>query len=223
MLEPTYSTKKISIGWAEDNLEFSFCVSKYLISEARSWLDLIFVVANGQEMIDRLENEHPSLVLLDIRMPILDGLETSKIIKKKFPKMKIIAFTEFDNEFNIVELYKIGIKSFIGKSQVSELLRAIRVVDEGGTYIPDKIADKLQGYLKRNDTDELWNGCLTEFEKYLIQAICDGKSSSQIGKEVCKSHRTVEEHRENLYRKLNVRSKAELIIKAVRFNLVKIP
>ena len=97
------------------------------------------------------------------------------------------------------------------------------MVDEGGTYIPDKIADKLQGYLKRNDTDELWNGCLTEFEKYLIQAICDGKSSSQIGKEVCKSHRTVEEHRENLYRKLNVRSKAELIIKAVRFNLVKIP
>lgn len=174
---------------------------------------------NGVQLLELLKTVTPDIILLDIRMPKMDGFEASEKVRKLYPSIKIIAFSQYDFESNIIEMNIRGVKSFIGKDDnPNELLRAIRIVYDGGVFMTDRSSEIVQRYLSKSPTLKL--PYLNDFEKFLLKSICKGQSSSEIGRILNRSHRIIEEHRENLYKKFGVRSKEELIVIATKRDLV---
>lgn len=210
--------KKVTLAWAEDNRKFREGVSKLVLSN-EDWLDLIFVADNGIQLLNWLETQRPDIVLMDIRMPEMDGIETTKTIREKYPALKIIAFTEFDYEENIVEMNKAGVKSFVAKSEAQELVRAIKIVSEGGVYFPDEVAEILQKYIKRTTTledNDLINYNKLKFdlspqERKLIQLLIQGKTSKEIALQLNLTVKTISTYRERLLKKTNTKNVAELL------------
>ena len=210
---------KITLAWAEDNQFFKTAALKLLREEASQLIEVLFTVNNGKEMLARLNNQIPDIILLDIRMPIMDGIQTAKIIKEKFDKAKIIAFTEFDFEHNIIEMNKVGVKSFLAKSQAENLIRAITIVHEGGVFFPDEVADILQRYIRRSSTDEIIVTAnpnkikvdLSQQETKLVQLLKVGKTSKEIAIQLQLTVKTIRTYRERLLKKTNTRNVAELL------------
>lgn len=210
----------VTVAWADDNKKFRENILNHLQEEAGNWLDVVAVANNGEELLNFLESTQTDIVLLDIQMPKMDGIQAAKTIRKKYPNIKVIAFTEFDLEANVAEMYKVGVKSFVAKSQPEDLVRAIKIISEGGVYLPDQIASILQTYL--NDltyVSRKLRPSISDSEALILKYICEGKSSAEIGDFLCRSPRTIEEYREKLYKKFDVKKKEELIVMAVRQNL----
>lgn len=210
---------KISLAWAEDNQSFKAAVLRLLRQEAANYIEVLFTVSNGREMLDQLSTQFPDIILLDIRMPIMDGIQTARIIKEKYVQAKIIAFTEYDFEHNIVEMNKVGVKCFLAKSQAEDLIRAITIVHEGGVFFPDEVAEILQKHIRSttiHDTVEALNQLkskidLSPQEKNLVQLLRIGKTSKEIALHMNLTVRTVRTYRERLLKKTNTRNVAELL------------
>ena len=210
----------VTIAWADDNRKFRSQILDHFNDAAGSWLKMIYMADNGEELLNFLKLKQPDVVLLDIRMPKMDGIRTAKMIRDKHPEVKIIAFTEFDLEDNVVEMYKVGVKSFVAKSQPEDLVRAIKIISEGGVYLPDEIAKILHIYLSDlTSVSRKLGPSISDSEALILKYICEGKSSAEIGDFLCRSPRTIEEYREKLYKKFDVKKKEELIVMAVRQNL----
>jgi DNA-binding NarL/FixJ family response regulator len=125
----------------------------------------------------------------------------------------------YDHEQNIIDMNKAGVRSFVVKGQLKELLTAIRTVHNGGFYLPAEIAKVLQEFLnKKSEPKEAVE--LSNTEKILLEAISKGWTSNQITKVINKSPRTIDEYRADLYKKFNVENKEQLIAKAVRLGSI---
>lgn len=211
---------KIKLAIAEDHKPFRHQIVEILNQEVD--FEVILQVDNGKELLERIETTQPDVVLMDIQMPIMDGVEATDKIRKAYPKTKIIALSQYDNESNIVQMNIHGVKSFIGKNdEPEELFKAIRTVNSGAVYMTNRAASIVQKYLMlvKSKSSELPD--LTDFERILLNAICNGKSSTEIGKTLCRSSRTIEAQRQKLYRKFGIRSKEELISLAVSRDLTQ--
>ena len=181
---------------------------------------VVLQAENGKIFLEQLETTMPDLVLLDIRMPEMCGLKTSVRLKELYPNLKIIAYSQYDFESNIIEMNIRGVKSFIGKNdEPEELFKEIRTVFTGGAYMTDRSTTIIQKYLayKHNIVCPI---NVDDTELSLIKKLCQGLSSKEIGDIICKSPRTVEKYRDDLYRKFQVSSKEELIATVVKFGLV---
>jgi len=204
---------KIKVAIVADHELSRNSLVDFLKKEADIEIDLIAV--NGQDIINQLyEQGQPDIILMDINMPIMNGIVASKIIHEKYPLIKIIAYTFFDQEKNIIEMNKVGVKSFVVKGSVNELLKAIQTVHQGGFYLPDEIAKAMQLFLNKSEPKEIIE--LSGIEKILLEAISKGWTSNQITKVINKSPRTIDEYRASLYKTFNVENKEQLIAKAVR-------
>lgn len=203
---------KIKIAIAEDHELSRNSLVNLLEKEAD--LEIVLTAINGQDLLNQLETKLPDIILMDINMPTMNGIEASKIIRKKYSLIKIIAYTFFDQEKHIIEMNKVGVRSFVAKGSVTELLKAIQVVHQGGFYLPNEIANTLQQFLCKNEPTEIIE--LSDTEKILLEAVSKGWTSKQIAKVINKSPRTIDEHREALYKKFNVENRQQLIVKAVR-------
>ena len=171
---------KIKIALADDNKQFRNSI-KILFKTERD-LEIIFEADNGVQLLEQLKTEQPEIILMDIRMPKMNGIETSKKVIELYPKIKIITFSQYDFESNIVQMYIIGVKSFIGKDDsAEELLKAIRTVYTSGSYMTDMATEIIQRHLaykvkESNNIHLLEN----EQEKELIKMIIKGLSSGEI-------------------------------------------
>jgi DNA-binding NarL/FixJ family response regulator len=212
----------IKLGIAEDHKSFREAITRMIHTEKD--LKVILEADNGQDLLVKLQNVQPDIILMDIRMPIMDGIEASLILKERYPAVKIIAFSQYDQEDNIIEMNIQGVKSFIGKEdRHEELFKAIRIVHSGGVYMTDRSAAIVQKYLSKNAKAEHSKISLPEIsesEKKLITHIMKGLSSTEIGKTIGKSPRTVEDMREKIYQKFNVEKKEQLIALVSKHNLV---
>lgn len=152
----------------------------------------------------------------------MNGIEASLILSQLYPSIKIIAFSQYDIEANIIEMNVRGVMSFIGKEDEPEvLLKAIRVVNDGGVYMTAKSAEIVQNYLRSFSKKNKLSSDLSPTEIVILRAICKGQSSTDIGKLVNKSHRTVEKYRNELYQKLNVADKKQLISLVSEWSILK--
>lgn len=212
----------IKLGIADDNKQFCEALKKLIHTEKD--IEIILEADNGRDLIEKLKDVQPDIVLMDIRMPLMNGIEASLILSQLYPSIKIIAFSQYDQEENIIEMNIHGIKSFIGKDDESEeLFKAIRIVYSGGVYMTDRAAKIVQKYLSRIvgvQHSKVNLPAISESERKLLKDIVNGLSSSEIGKTMGKSHRTVEDMREKIYRKFNVDNKEQLIAIVARHNLV---
>lgn len=176
-------------------------------------LDVIIEAENGADLLEQLEIKTPDIVLMDIRMPVMNGVEATDEISEHYHHIKVIAYSQYDLESNIIEMYAHGVKSFVGKEdEPEELFKVIRLVHDGGAYLTSRSARIVQNYLKNVPVKQECPHGLTELEKKIIKGVFNGLTSTELVTQIIhKSHRTVEKYIAGIYKKLSVSNKVQLI------------
>lgn len=171
---------------------------------------------NGQEFLENLETVKPDLVLMDIEMPVINGIEATKRVLKYFPTLKIIALSMHSDENYYTEMIEAGAKGFLLKnSQFDDVEKAILEVYNNRNYFSPEILSSIvnslnrkQGHIKSND--------LTKRELEVLLNICEGLSNQEISDRLFISKRTVDKHRENILLKTQSKNTAAMVIYAIK-------
>jgi DNA-binding NarL/FixJ family response regulator len=196
-----------SIVLADDHVMFRKGVKR--IIEETPGLKVTGEANDGLELLRLLKTQEPKLVLLDISMPYLRGLEATREIKQLYPRVKVILLTMHRYKEFIQQALEAGADGFLLKEDADfELLRAIQAVREGGKFISPLLSTELADLALR---DKPADDPLTIREKTIIQLLAEGKSSKDIADLLYISVFTVRRHRENIMRKLNIKKLADLI------------
>jgi two-component system, NarL family, invasion response regulator UvrY len=177
-------------------------------------------VSRGQEVLEKIAKNDYDLLLLDIAMPGLSGLETLKLLKGKKPKMRVLVLSMYPEEQYAIRAIKAGAAGYITKGSASEeLLEAIRKVSQGGRYIGTSIAEKLLFDLD-SEAESQPHERLSDREYQILCMIARGKTVSEIALELFLSVKTVSTHRTHILDKMRMKSNAELTNYAIKHNLV---
>jgi DNA-binding NarL/FixJ family response regulator len=194
--------------------------------ESHEGIEVIGEATNGQEAIDQVAALKPDIVLLDISMPVMNGLEATRAIKKASPEVKILILTMHEGEayfFNILEAGASGY--FIKGGSASDLVTALQVVDNGNVFLYPSMAKKLLvDYLQRADAGidrENLNG-LTPREQEVLKLVAEGYNNQEIGTQLSLSPATVQTHRSNIMGKLNLHRRTELTKYAIKHGLISL-
>lgn len=190
-------------------------------------LDIKYTVHNGSEFLAKLEKNHNlDIVLMDIEMPVLDGIETVNIVKQKYPHIKVLMLTVFDNDENIFNAIRAGADGYLLKEIEGEKLhKAILETVEGGAAMSPSIAVKTLKLLRFPEKQESFKieEDITELstrEQEVLEQLAEGLSYTIIANNLFLSPSTVRKHIENIYKKLQVHNKLEAVQKARRQSLI---
>jgi two-component system nitrate/nitrite response regulator NarL len=170
--------------------------------------------ANGKEALRKCKELQPDVVLMDLNMPEMSGLEATPLIREKFPNTKIIVLTVHDNKEYIFEILRAGAHGYLLKdTSPEELARAIESVAQGGAFFSPGVSNVLlQDFVRTaNRQDANQENELSGREQEVLRAIAQGKTTKEVATELNLSDRTVETYRVRLKRKLNARNVAELL------------
>lgn len=176
---------------------------------------------NGRDCIVKLKEKHYDIILLDLQMPEMDGVETAVVIKRDFPKSKIIILTMSDSKRQMIELLDMGVLGYVLKStDEMELTEAILRVSEGVQYLSKEVDDVWTRFLGNKSKFERNNSAikveLSEREKEIIRMICKQMSTQEIADKLSLSNNTVKTHRTHIMRKLETDNVVGIAIYAVR-------
>lgn len=172
---------------------------------------------NGKTFLDSLPLHIPDLVLMDINMPVVDGIEATKRAMEIYPALKIIALSMFGDEVYYYKMIDAGVKGFLIKnSEISEVKDAIDSVLEGEHYFSKELLLNVVKNLRSSGTltDNSINLSVREFE--VLDLICNGYSNQEISDRLFISKRTVDKHRANILLKTNSRNTAHLVMNAIK-------
>jgi DNA-binding NarL/FixJ family response regulator len=198
-----------------------------IILSSKPDMELVGVAENGREAVELAKNLIPDIILMDIRMPEIDGVKCIKIIKEKFPQIKIIVLTTFDDDEYVYNALKHGASGYLLKGISSkELVEAIRTVNNGGALINPNIAVKVVGLFSRMANadftikiDDTIIKSLTKNELKIIQLIGRGLSNKEITEKLNFSEGTVRNYISGILNKLNLRDRTQIAIYAVQSGL----
>jgi DNA-binding NarL/FixJ family response regulator len=210
--------KQIKIAIIDDHDLFREGI-KLVLGQIENF-EVVFDTSNGNLFLEFLHNSCPDVVLMDISMPLIDGVETTRKAIELRPSLNIIALTMFSDTTNYTKMINAGVKGFVlKKSTKFELQQAISVVFEGGNYFSQEIIKKLafRSFNGLQGTDNLTNR-----EIDILNLICKGLTSHEIAEKLFISAKTVETHRSNIFLKANVRNIAGLIVWAINNNYFSI-
>ncbi len=189
-------------------------------------IEVVGEASNGLEAIELAKKLGPDVILMDIGMPQLNGLETTREIKRRFPSMKILVLTMYDNEEWIFQILKAGASGYLIKdSAMNDLTSALRAVYQGDSYLSPSISKMvIEEYIRKAEAGEKKGveGLLSGREREILQLIADGNSIPQISNLLCISKKTVEAHKTHIMEKLNIHDKVGLIKYAIRSGLTKL-
>ena len=177
-------------------------------------IKIIGTVNNGKDLVKLVSLKQPKLVITDIRMPVMDGIQATRKIKKQFPHIRVLAMTMFDQPEAIKQMLDAGATGYILKnSGIKTLEEAIQTVAYGEMFFDKNVAlnfisDYIQDNVKVGSSD---NVVLSNREKEILHLIASGKTSKEISEELFIAKTTVDTHRKNMIRKLNLDSGNELI------------
>ncbi|MEN7550758.1 response regulator transcription factor [Rapidithrix thailandica] len=178
---------------------------------------------NGKEVLSLMEKEEANLVIMDISMPEMDGIDATRLLIKKYPATKVLALSMHNDKHFIANILKAGASGYILKNTgKEELLQAIHQVMKGESYISHEVSQKLVNSFmnKRNQPmDEQVK--LSKRELDILQLIADEFTTQEIADKLCISKNTVETHRRNLLFKLNARNSAGLVHISLKKGLIK--
>jgi DNA-binding NarL/FixJ family response regulator len=182
------------------------------------YLELVGEAENGAIFLKLLPKAKPDIVLMDIKMPVLDGIKATEEALKINPNLKIIILTLFGEEEYLYTMIEKGISGFMLKNTtISELEKAIQMVSEGNQYFSPEVSGMLAKKIKDN---LLVNLRLTNKEKEVLRLLCKGYSSSEMANELFLSKRTVEGYRARLLQKTEQSNTLNLVIYALKHKLV---
>jgi two-component system, NarL family, response regulator DegU len=182
-------------------------------------VQVMFDSANGEEMLIGLKGNAVDIVLLDLEMPVLDGVETLRSIREEHPQVKVIVLSTHDDEVSIVRMMELGASGYVLKTaEPDEVENAIRSVKDSGYYFSDLVSRvMLQGLVKKEKVKPVYNVVdpLTERELEVLRAICQEMTTTEIAGKLFLSPRTVEFHRNNILLKTGARNVAGLVVYAM--------
>lgn len=179
--------------------------------------------ANGVEFLDLLESQQPDLVLLDIDMPVMDGIEAARKAIHKYPDLKIITLSMYGEEDYYYKMVDAGVKGFLLKnSDINEVKTALQTVLDGGSYFSSELLQTLVNSLRSSQSSKETQTILSERETEILILICQGLSNQEIAEELFISKRTVDKHRANILEKSDSKNTAQLVMYAIKNQLVEI-
>ena len=182
-------------------------------------IGVVGVASNGLQVIDILQGTEVDIVLLDINMPALNGVETARRITKEFPSTKIIALSMYKEASYVRRMKENGAMGYILKDDsADEMIEAIRQVKKGEEYFSSQLKDLLLSQVLTSKKSS--DARLTRREKEVLTHIADGHSNKEIADKLFVSTHTVDSHRKNLLAKLEAKNTAELVKKAMERGII---
>ena len=217
-------TKKLNIIIADDHPIFRSGLKSVL--EKVDLVNHVYEAENGIETLELLMQLQVHLVFTDIEMPLMDGIECTKIIRLKYPEIKIVALTMFDSVKYILELYDSGVYGYLLKNtDLAELTKAIETIYHGEHFYTKQISDVLYNGLLNRETISEKNSeidLITDREIDILKMICEQLTSLEIAEKLFISPKTVERHKENIYSKTETKNLAGLAVFAIKHGLYQI-
>jgi len=215
--------RKILISIVDDHE--LFCEGLEIVLTQIEDFNILSKASNGKEFIKQLDYLQPDVVLMDISMPEMDGVQATKLALSKFPDLKIITLSSYGDEVYYYKMIKAGAYGFIQKkSGKKELEKAIRTVLEGNSYFPKELMKKII-FKKGNAIIDTVSNCnfeISKREKQVLELICQGYSNNDIAEKLFISPNTVENHRSKLVLKTGARNSSHMVLIAIKEKLIKI-
>ena len=209
----------IKIALVDDEVLFRKGISFLLQREDN--IDIIFEASNGEELLSNLNDSiiKPDIIMMDLKMPVLNGVEATKIIRKLFPEIKIIALTSYDTKSFIANMIQVGAVAYLIKNTTpKDLIHTINQVSKKGFYYSENVLKTIQETIisTKNSKGNLETSFLSPREIEILQLICLQKTTTEIAEHLYLSPRTVEGHRNNLLLKTESRNIAGLVVYAIQ-------
>ena len=187
----------------------------------REGMQVLAEASDGQEAVRQVEKLNPDVAIMDIGMPLLNGMDAVRVLGRSSPKTKPVLLTQHDEDQYVSEALEAGVKGYVLKSQVAnDLVLAIRQVLRGDVYLSPGIASAVMAAY-RTKSDRPANP-LTARERQVLQLIAEGKSTKEIASILGVSVKTAESHRSRLMQKLDIHETASLVRYAVKRGLVQV-
>jgi DNA-binding NarL/FixJ family response regulator len=218
-------TAQITILLADDHTIVRQGLAKLL--EGEPDFKVVGEAENGREAVNKVEALNPDVVIMDIAMPMLNGIEATRQIKKAAPRTKVIILSMHSHDRYISELFSLGASGYLLKDSTgTDIIKAIHVAASGDTYLSPAISRRvIEDYVTLKtgkSSEEVLYGKLSNREREVFQMIAEGRSTKEIAHILCVSVSTVKTHRANIMEKLQMDNLSKLIHFAIELGLVEI-
>jgi two-component system, NarL family, invasion response regulator UvrY len=187
--------------------------------------EVMYEVENGKELVRHFKLKMiPDIVLLDINMPEMDGYETALWLKNNYPEVKVLALSMYDKEEAIITMLRNGARGYLLKGcRPSELKNALDAISEKGFYYTEYVTDKLiKGLNPEKIINHIEQLGLNEREIEFIKYACSELTYNEIADKMCVSPRTIDGYREQVFTKLNAKTRVGVVMEAIKLGLVQV-
>ncbi|MHB8923025.1 MAG: response regulator [Thermoleophilia bacterium] len=193
----------------------------------QSDIEVVGEAENGREAVQKVQELHPDIVLMDIGMPVMNGMEATKQIKKRDQQVKVLVLTMHDNEEYLFQVLQAGASGYVLKKAAdSDLVNAIHVVARGDCFLyPSAAKMVVEDYLEKMKSGSEPTSTfdtLTEREREILKLVAEGYTNREIAESLFISVKTVETHKANIMEKLNLHKRAELVRYAIRKGILQV-
>lgn len=208
----------IKIILVDDHIIFREGIRSMITGEGIA--QVVAEAGNGKQFLELLPQHQPDVVLMDISMPVMDGIEAARKALELYPELNIITLSSFGEEKYYATMVDVGVKGFLIKSTtIAELEQAIVEVTNGGSWFSNELLRKVISSMAKNKnkaTD------ISEREQEVLELICGGLTNEQIAEKINLSYDTVRWHRNNLLSKTNCSNTASLVMYAIKHKLIEV-
>ena len=187
-------------------------------------IQIVGQAVDGQTGVEAVAKLQPDVVLMDITMPVMNGLDATREIHKRFPNTRVLVLTQHENKEYVMPLLQAGAVGYISKrARAHELIEAIRTIHQSGAYLPPAITHTVVSAISETPTTGHSDlSALSEREREVLRLVAEGLCSREIAERLSISIKTVDTHRANIMEKLNIHNSAELIKYAIRNGIVSV-
>lgn len=212
--------KKITILIADDQTLFREGIKNVLMGE--KWLEVVGEAADGMEAIAKAKQLKPNVVLMDIKLPKIDGISATRQIRKTCPQVNVLVLSSFEDEAHVLDAIQAGANGYLSKMlPTEELVNSIKTFTDEGLMIPQQLMGKLlHGLRKMGDSSVPAQATLTKTEIKIMDLLGKGMSNKELAKQLNCSVKTIKNHLNSAFHKLGVSSRTEAVVKAIEKGLI---